>query len=246
MFRNRGEMPNINPNIGGNDNGGMGYRVPHYSHYWNGRFIVVHYDKTFVAIELIVTIIILLIVGAVYLFAYQVTFDDPIATIKNNFLTAQLVSIVVSLAVTGLVTFFTKSSKENLIKNLRIVAIVSILIFIVLFGIKLNIDYQYNEEAFGKFYEQYEQSKSNNKNSNTITFGLSGVKISTLKEAYISESVNAYTNFSVKAILYMAIHILLIIVIFYLSYRLSAIERKREKLAKDDAILYDEEENVKY
>ena len=235
MFKNRGEMPNINPNIGGNDNGGMGYRVPHYSHYWNGRFIVVHYDKTFVAIELIVTIIILLIVGAVYLFAYQVTFDDPIATIKNNFLTAQLVSIVVSLAVTGLVTFFTKSSKENLIKNLRIVAILSILIFIVLFGIKLNIDYQYNE-----------QSKSNNKNSNTITFGLSGVKISTLKEAYISESVNAYTNFSVKAILYMAIHILLIIVIFYLSYRLSAIERKREKLAKDDAILYDEEENVKY
>ena len=42
----------------------------------------------------------------------------------------------------------------------------------------------------------------------------------------------------------MITHILVVIVIFYLSYRLSAIERKKEKLAKDDAILYDEEKNI--
>lgn len=243
MFRNRGELPNINV---GNNNSNNGYSVPHYSHYWNGRFVVIQYDKTFVAIELISTLIILLIVFAVYLFAYQISFEDPIAKMKRTFLTAQLISIGISLVATMLVTFLTKSSKEKLIKNLRVVAIISILIIIVFLGIKLYVDNKYNEDTFGEFYEQYEQPNNNGENLKQVSLGLSGIKLSSLKEAYIEESVNAYTNFSVKAMLYMIIHILVVIVIFYLSYRLSAIERKKERLAKDDAILYDDEENIKF
>ncbi len=245
MFRNRGEVPNINTNVGDN-NGNAGYSAPHYSHYWNGSFVIIKYDKTFVTIELISALIILLIVFAVYLFAYQITFEDPIAEIKSTFLTAQFISIGISLVTTGLVTFLTKSSKEKLIKNLRVIAIVLILVIIAFLGIKLYVDSKYNEDTFGEFYEQYEQSNNSSKDSNKISFGLSGIKISSLKEAYIEESVNAYTNFSVKAMLYMIIHILVVIVIFYLSYRLSATERKKERLAKDDAILYDEEENIKF
>lgn len=240
MFRNRGELPNINV---GNNNSNNGYSVPHY---WNGRFVVIQYDKTFVAIELISTLIILLIVFAVYLFAYQISFEDPIAKMKRTFLTAQLISIGISLVATMLVTFLTKSSKEKLIKNLRVVAITSILMIIVFLGIKLYVDNKYNEDTFGEFYEQYEQPNDSSKDSNKISLSLSGIKLSSLKEAYIEESVNAYTNFSVKAMLYMIIHILVVIVIFYLSYRLSAIERKKERLAKDDAILYDDEENIKF
>lgn len=241
MFRNREKVPDISTN---SDKNG-GYSAPHYSHYWNGRFIIIQYDKTFVAIELIAILIILLTVAAVYLFAYQVSFEDPIATIKNNFLTVQLISIGISLVATGLVTFLAKS-KETLIRNLRIVAIVSILIIVVFLGIKLYINSQYNEDTFGEFYEKYEQPNSNEKNLNKISFGLSGIKVSSLKEAYIDESVDAYTNFSVKTMFYMIIHILVVIVIFYLSYRLSSIERKKEKISKDDEILYDEEENIKF
>lgn len=245
MFRNRGEVPNINTNTD-SDNKSGGYSAPHYSHYWNGNFVVIQYDKNFVAIELISALIILLTILAVYLFAYKVSFEDPIATTKSNFLTAQLISIGISLVATGLVTFFTKSSKEKLIRNLRIVAIVSMAIIAVFLVIKLNLDSKYNETTFGEFYEQYEQSNNKDKNLNKISFGMSGIKISSLKEAYIDESVNAYTNFSVKTMLYMIIHILVVIILFYLSYRLSVIERKKEKLAKDDAILYDEEENIKF
>lgn len=248
MFRNRGEVPNINTNTDGNDSReNRGYSAPHYSHYWNGNFIIIQYDKTFVAIELISTFFILLLVSSIYLFTYKLPFEDPIATIKSNFLTAQLISIVISIIVSGLVTFFTKSSKEKLIKNLRIVALVSMLTVIIFWGIKLNINSKYNENTFGKLYEQYEQTNNiNSKNSNTISIGLTGVKISSLKETYIDESIKAYHIFSVKSILYMIIHILVVILLFYLSYRLSYIERKKEKLAKDDAILFDEEENVKF
>ena len=44
---------------------------------------------------------------------------------------------------------------------------------------------------------------------------------------------------------YLITYILIIAVIIYLTHRLSTIESKREKLRKDDAILYDEEENIK-
>ena len=83
MFRNRGKLPNINN--GGNNGNNGGYNAPHYSHYWNGRFIVIRYDKTFIAIELIATFLILLVIFAVYLFAYPVTFEDQIAELKQTF-----------------------------------------------------------------------------------------------------------------------------------------------------------------
>lgn len=242
MFRNRGEMPNINP--GNNPSNGGGYRAPHYRNYWNGNFIIIQYDKTFVAIELISILLIVIIAVAVYLFAYNVPYKDPIATIKSNFLTAQLISIGITILATVLVTFFTKSSKENLIRNLRIVAIVSLAVFAIFFAIKLNYNSKYTENTFGEFYEQYE--RANSKNSNKISIGLSGVKILNEKDYYIDESIKAYTNFSVKTILYMVIHVIVILLIFYLSFRLSSMERKKENLTKDDAVLFDDEENVKY
>ena len=239
MFRNRGEIPNISTNSENND----GYNVPHYSHYWTGRFIIIQYDKTFVAIELISVMLILLIVLAVYLFSYPISFEDPLATMKNNFLTAQLIAVVGSLVGIGLVTFLTKSSKEKLIRNLRIVGLLSMIILIVLWIAKLKVDTTYNkEEVFRNFYEQYE-AKDNGKK---MDLKLSGMKLVNEKEAYIKESQNAYTNFSVKVIMYLIVQLIMILILFYLSYRLSVREMKKEKLAKDDAILYDEEENIKF
>lgn len=88
-----------------------------------------------------------------------------------------------------------------MVKKLRITAVVSIIMIIGLLGFKVNMDAQYNKDTFEEFYEQYKQPNNrDSKNSNKISIGLSGVKIATSKEAYIDESVNAYTNFSVKVI----------------------------------------------
>lgn len=241
MFRNRGEIPTINTNT----SEGGGFSAPHYSHYWNGRIWIINYDKSFIIIELITSLIIILTALAVYLFAYPIAFEDPIATMKNNFLTYQLVIIGVSIIATGLTTFCIRSSKEKMIKSLRIIATISIVMILISFGIKIHIDKKYNSKnAFEQLYEQYEQG--NNKQSSKVYLKLSGFKVLDPKDTYVEECINAYTNFSIKAILYMIIHLLTVVVIFYLSYRLSTIERKREKLTKDDEILYDEEENVKY
>lgn len=239
MFRNRGELPNISNSADG------GYRAPHYSNFWNGRYIVIRYDWKFVAIEIIMSLLIILIAFAVYLFAYKVSFEDPIASIKTTFLNIQLISIGISLIFTGLVTCLSKS-KENLIKNLRIVALISILVFLVLLVTNSYLNNLYNETTFGEFYEKYEQPNNTDKNQNTINIGLSGIKVIDLKKSYIDKSVSAYTNFSIKVFLLMILHILVIILILYLSYRLYSIERKKEKLAKDDKILFDEEQNIRF
>ncbi len=245
MFRNRGNLSDIfHPTI--NDNtGNGGFRAPHYFHFWNGRFIIIRYDKTFVAIEIIALLLILSIVIAVYLFAYQIPFEDPISEIKNTFLNIQFGLICISIFATALVTFFTKSNKENLIKNLRLVAILSILAIIIFIGVKIYIDTKYNETTFEEFYEQYKQTESV-KNLPKFSFNVLGFKVSDTREFYIEESINAYTNFTIKVVLYFIIHILFVFLIFYLSNRLSTIENKKEKLMKDDVVLYDDEENIKF
>ncbi len=241
MFRNRGQIPNIDTNGGKIE----GYRPLYRSHYWWRRYII-KYDKTFVIMEIVSALLIFLIVLAVYLFAYPISFDDPLATMKNNFLTAQLIAIIGSLVMMVAVTFFTKS-KEKLIRNLRIVGLFSLTILIVLVLAKLNMDATYNkEEKFEEFYEQYEAKDNETQNSNKMDLKLSGMKLLNRKEAYKEESKNAYTNFSVKVMLYITVQMAIIAITFFLSHRVSARERKKEKLTKDDAILFDEEENIKY
>lgn len=246
MFRNRGSLPEIKTNNDNNIFNDGSYNAPHYSNYWNGRFIIIHYDKNFIAIEIISWIIVLLIIGAVNVFGYKVQFQDPIATTKNNFLIAQFIAIMCSITLAGLFSLFTRSSKERLIIYLKIVSVLSIISVIIFLGLKLSMNKKYNETTFGEFYEQYEQPNVKNNNSNKITFNLSGLKFTTLKDAYISDSINAYTNFSVKVILYIAVHIAIIVLLFYLIHRLSSIEKRKSQLSKDDAILYDEEENIKF
>ena len=240
MFRNRGKLPNINndPNTGG------GYRVPHYRHYWNGNFIIIQYDLKFIAIEVIVSFIIILTVLAVYLSSYQTSFEDPIAEVKQNFLNAQSISIIAVLVVTGLATFLTRSSKENLIRNLRIIALIYTLSIIVFLGVKIHLDNKYNsEDTYGAFYEQYEDQTNNN--SKKINIGLfSGVSITDPKESYINESLSAYTNFSTKVVIYLIIQFLIVAILFYLSFRLSRIEGKKQQVLKDDDVLFDDEQNV--
>lgn len=240
MFRNRGELPNIDI---GNDNGNSGYNAPHYSHYWRHRYIIIHYDKTFIAMELISAFLIILIAVAVYLFAYQITFYDPIAEMKETFLTFQLVSIIVTVVLAGLITILSKK-KETIIKGLKLVGIISLLIMFIHLGLKIYLDNVYNEETFGEFYETYESG--NDTNSKKVTVGLSGIKYLNDKETYIENSMSAYTNFKIKTILYMAIYFIMICILFYLAHRLANMEEKKEELYKDDAVLFDEEENIKF
>ena len=109
------------------------------------------------------------------------------------------------------------------------------------------MDNQYNEETFKQFYDQYERVKGNYTETARATLGNSWtLKVIDSKEAYVIDSKTAYMQFTVKQTLYVIINVLVSMGILYLAGRISKIEEKKERLAKDDIVLNDEEENVKY
>ena len=75
---------------------------------------------------------------------------------------------------------------------------------------------------------------------------MSGVKLQTSQETYIENSMESYNIFSIKSMIYMVIYILLIALIFYLAHRLAVIEDKKDEVTKNDDVLFDDEENVKF
>ena len=109
------------------------------------------------------------------------------------------------------------------------------------------MDTQYNDEKFAQFYEQYERSKGNYTETARAIFNKAWtLELIDSKEAYIRDSKSAYLQFTVKQVLYSIINILIAIGILILADKISKIEENKERLAKDDIVLNDEEENVKY
>lgn len=242
MFVGRGDIPNISvPDFGDNPNLNLGYVNDTY---WYGRYYIV-YAKNFLIMELSLFLLIALTIFFVYLFNYTVSFNDPISSLKNTFLTCQLVAIVVSIIASALVTFITKSKKQ-LIQNLRIVGIFSVAIIIASIGIKISLDNTYNKNMFENFYQTYESSSDSSKDKKNIRVDLSGVGFSTAEEAYVQDSINAYNNFKVKTAFYIIIYLLITSFIFFMSFKLSSVEEKKEKVLDNDDVLFDNEENIKF
>lgn len=233
MFRNRGTFskPKISKD---------GYSAPHYSDYWPKRRLIIVYDRKFFTLEVITGLIFVIIACVAFFYSYKMSFIDRIADIKSMFLIFQLVCVLVSIVLLILFSCISKN-RESLIRNVIFVTIISILALMIQCGIKIFLDTKYNEKEFANMYEQYEE---NSEAENKKVIGVfTGIK--TVKEAYIQENVNAYLNFRVKTVTYIVIYILEILIMCYLIYRLKRHDYKRDKLEKDDEILYDEEENVK-
>ena len=241
MFRNRGELPNIE--VGNDENGG--YRAPHYRFYRRPFVVIFHYDKTFIAMQLILISIILLIAFAVYLTGYKISFEDPLSDIKQHFLNSQLISIVSVFIIATLVSFLTKSSKERLVNNLRFIGIMYLILTFIFLGTKICIDKKYNNnETYENFYNEYAKENNIDGSSKKFNFGFSGISILNSKDAYVKESQGAYTNFSVKAYLYIIIQVVIVGILICLSNRLSNIEKRKQDVFENDDVLFDEEQNV--
>ena len=125
-----------------------------------------------------------------------------------------------------------------------IIIIISIITILTFFGIKVNMDSIYTENKFAEIYEQeYTESKTSDKNK--IDIGLTGVSIKSEKEYYIDKCIEAYNVFTIKMYSSFAINGFLIILLIYEIIKVLNIQEKKDRLSKDDAILFDEEENIK-
>ncbi len=246
MFRNRGIAPNItinnannnqNNNNNSNNNGGF------YHHHF-GYYYIINYDKNFLLMEIIATLFVVIIGLIVYLWFTKYDFFDPIAAEKQNFLTFQLVTTTISMILTGAVTFLAKS-KEQLIKIIRVIGVISFCIIILTIVMKNDMNKKYTEQTFNEFYEKYEKQNEKDENEQKVTIGLTGIKLTNPKENYIEKSKAAYRNFNLKSNVYIGMYAILTMFIFYLSARISHIEEKKEKATQNDEIIFDEDIHYK-
>lgn len=232
-FRNRGEIPNFE------NNGTYYYRgLASYYHTY------IPLDNTYIAILIITSLVIITIGIIAYFITYQTPITDPIEDVKNTFINAEGIVIFLLLVLTLIINSVSKS-KEILRKRLLIIFFISIITMLVFLGIKLNLDGTYTEERFEEIYTELGLEESSSQKP-TIDIGLGGVDLKTQKQFYIDECVEAYFVFKVRTYALLGLHLLLSFLLLYQIGKVKKIQENREKLNKDDIILFDEEQNVRY
>lgn len=213
--------------------------------YWYRRgYNYITIDKSYLAMEMILVLIIL-ITGAITLFiTYKTTIIDPIEHTKRLFVNMYLVAIGI-LMVAILVVNFLSKEKEILIKRLFGILAVSIMAMLIFLIVKLDLDEKYNENRFEQYYiEQNVDQETNSKvPKSKIDVSITGMGIKTEKEYYISECLRLYKMFNAKVYVILGINILLDCLIIYQIYRIYSVQEKKKKLSKDDLIFYEKEEN---
>lgn len=215
--------------------------------YYRGGLIRIYYyiplDNTYVILQMIATFIILIISGISFLIIYKPSIVDPIENVKKIIVNTYIVMNLVLIVLIFFANYFSKD-KLALIKKLLAIIFIAVVSIMVFLGIKLNLNSKYNKNTFGQIYEQ-QYSNQLEENKTKIDVGLTGMKIKTEKEYYVDECIKAYNVFSIRMYGAFGLNILLIMLLIYQIYNVSKIQEKRDRLSKDDAILFDEEENIK-
>ena len=116
----------------------------------------------------------------------------------------------------------------------------------VAFGIlKVSFDNKYTKETFEEICSsQFEEDIENKKTK--VDIELTGVSLKTDKEYYVDECVKKYNIFKIKTYGTLILHLVLNLLLIYQIEKNRKIENKKSQIAKDDIVLFDEEENVKY
>ena len=242
-FIGRGNFPSMGDNISGNNNNYYDENPYYYRHYY-----YIHYDKTYFIMQMIVAIIILIAGALSYILTYKSTIIDPIENIKALFLNTHLIILTVFLIISFIINYLSKN-KSTLIKRLIVFSIISILTMLVFFGIKVYYDSTYTKDKFEQLYT--EQIIENNSSKKEITnskfyIGINGLTIKSESDYYIDECIKLYGFFKAKTFGTLSLHLLFNMLLIFQISRASKIQKQREQISKDDTILFDEEQNIKF
>ena len=183
-----------------------------------------------------------MVAGITFLTTYKPSVIDPLEDTKKIIMNTYIIIALLLVVSTVLANYFSKD-KNVLIKRLIAILSISILTILIFLGIKANMDSKYTEDKFEQIYI-LENGENNSKTK--IDIGITGVQIKTEKEYYIDECVKAYNIFYLRMYGIVAINVLLIILLIYQISKVSKIQEKRDRISKDDEILFDEEENIKF
>lgn len=232
----------------GNDNNRADNRHNGRMYYRGGLFRMYYYlplDNIYVILEMIAAIIIFTIVGITFLATYKPSVVDPLENTKKIIINLYIIIALFLIVITILANYFSKD-KNALLKRLFVILAISIMTIFAFLGVKLNLDSTYTKDKFEQIYVQENGNERNSDAKTKFGIGLSGIQIKTDKEYYIDECVKAYNIFAIRMYVIVALNVLIIVLLIYQVSKVSKIQDKRNQLNKDDVILFDEEENIKF
>ena len=216
--------------------------------YRRGSFIRLYYfiplDNTYVIFQMIATFLILIVGLVTILATYKSPVTDPIAQFKKTMLYSYIIINIFLMFLIGLANYYSKD-KTSLIRKLIAILFISLFTFVAFLCVKLNANSIYNKSKYEQIY--MEQNSEDTTDSRTkFALSLEGMKMETKKEYFVDECLKAYKVFSFRMYTTFAINILIVVLLFYQIIKVSQIQEKREQLDKNDAILFDEEQNCRY
>ena len=219
-----------------------------YRRIYGNNFLHVYYyvplDNTYVAMQIFATIIIVIVMVVAFLTTFKITIEDPIEQTKKWFLYLYSIAAGVLLLMSILASYFSKN-KKMLINRLLIIITIT-LATILLFGLnKMYLDSNYTRDKFEKIYIQ-KYGDNNSKKNERIDMSISGFGVKTEKEYYIDQWIKSYNVFTFRAYTILLIDIVLVLLLIFQIYKVAKIQEGLNKLEKDDVVVYDEEENVKF
>lgn len=238
-------MRGIGGGLGKPDNNDNDNNAYNERRYYRGGLFRMHFyiplDNTYVIFQMIMTFIIFTVAVIAFFVSYKSVIPDPIEKMKNIILSTHTILILSLLVITLLLNYFSRNINV-LIKRLLIILLISIITLITFLGIKIYLNSIYTNNKFEQIYEEkYKIDKYDSKQRVDII----DMKIKNQKEYFIDECMKMYYIFSIKTYGIMILNTLLIVLLIYQIIKVSKIQEKKDRLSKDDAIVYDEEENVK-
>lgn len=249
-FLGRGNMPSINSNNnidGDQDNNSGNWNQEDFFRHYSFHHRIYYYvplDNTYVAMSIILTFIILIVGVIAYVVTYKSTIIDPIESVKKTFLNVHLIITFVLLGAT-IITNLSSKNESILIKRLMIIFVIYIITMLVFLGIKLHLDTTYTKEQFEQLYTGQNIGEDSDTKSK-INMSLTGMSIKSEKEYYVDQCMKLYNIFKIKTYATLGLHLLLNILLIFQMQKVIKIHNKKIRMNKDDLILFDEEQNIRY
>lgn len=216
--------------------------------YRRGSFIRLYYfiplDNTYVIFQMLATFLILIVGLVTILATYKSPVIDPIASFKKSVLYSYIAINIILISFIFLANYNSKD-KVSLIRKLVAILFISLLTFVAFLCVKLNANSIYNKSKFEQIYmEQNDEDTTDSKTK--FALSLEGMKMETKKEYFVDECLKAYKVFSIRMLTIFGVNLLIVVLLIYQIIKVIQIQEKREQLDKNDAILFDEEQNCRY
>ena len=202
-------------------------------------------NNSFFVYQLILIIIAIIVATITYVVVYKSTIIDPIEDLKSTIIKTYFGTCLLLLIESIIINIFSKD-KRTLIRRLFIILAISLMTLIVFLGIKISMNSIYTSSKFEQIYEEEHFGENLLQSKKRVAgIDITGAYLKTEKEYYVDECTKLYNNFSIETYWIMGFNILLLFLILFQILRSSYVQEKKDRVSRDDIVLFDEEENIK-